>query len=38
MYNDDYDEGELTPEQEEEMKDAVKEMFPPKTEEQTDES
>ena len=37
MHNDDYPEGELTPEQEEEMKDAVKEMFPPKTEEQTNE-
>lgn len=37
MNIDDYPEGELTPEQQEEMKDAVKEMFPPLTEE-TDES
>lgn len=32
MNMDDYPEGELTPEQEEEVRDAVKEMFPPKTE------
>ena len=37
MNIDDYPEGELTPEQQEEVKDAVKEMFPPKTEEQQDE-
>ncbi len=39
MNMDDYpDEGELTPEQQEEMKDAVKEMFPSPTKEQNDES
>lgn len=38
MNIDDYPEGELTPEQQDEMKDAIKEMFPPKTEEQQDES
>lgn len=38
MNMDDYPEGELTPEQQDEMKDAVKEMFPTETKEQTDES
>lgn len=35
---DDYHPSELQPEQEQEIKDAVKEMFPPETEEKTDEN
>lgn len=36
MNIDDYPEGELTPEQQDEMKDAIKEMFPSETEEKND--
>ncbi len=36
MNIDDYPEGELTPEQQEEIKDAIKEMFPSETEEKNE--
>jgi len=38
MNMDDYPEGELTPEQQEDMEKMVKEMFPTETKEQSDES